>query len=46
MRSVLALLLTGAALAGCTLEPAYRRPAPAIPQTFPVGGAYPTASVR
>ena len=44
MRSVLALLLTGAALAGCTLEPAYRRPAPAIPQTFPVGGAYPTTS--
>ena len=44
MRSFLAILLTGAALAGCTLEPAYRRPAPSVPQTWPVGAAYPATS--
>ena len=44
MRKALSLLLVGAALAGCTLEPRYVRPAPAVPQTWPVGAAYPTAS--
>jgi multidrug efflux system outer membrane protein len=43
-RPFTALLLAGLALAGCTLEPHYVRPSPAIPQTFPVGGAYPAAS--
>lgn len=44
MRRILALALTGAALAGCTLEPHYARPTPAIPGAFPTGGAYPAAS--
>jgi multidrug efflux system outer membrane protein len=44
MRKLLAVLLSGAALAGCTLEPHYVRPAPAVPQTWPVGGAYPAAN--
>lgn len=29
------------ALAGCTLEPHYVRPSPAVPANFPQGGAYP-----
>lgn len=37
----LATLLSLAALAGCSLEPHYLRPTPAVPPTFPVGGAYP-----
>ena len=41
MRRLLALLLTGATLAGCTLEPHYVRQAPAAPLTWPVGAAYP-----
>jgi multidrug efflux system outer membrane protein len=44
VRKVLALLLAGASLAGCTLEPHYVRPTPAIPQSWPVGDAYPPAS--
>jgi outer membrane protein, multidrug efflux system len=43
VRRVLAVLLTGATLTGCTLEPHYLRPAPAVPQTWPVGAAYPPA---
>lgn len=42
----LAILLSTAALAGCTLEPAYVRPIPAAPRTWPVGAAYPAARVR
>ncbi|MFI4966487.1 MAG: efflux transporter outer membrane subunit [Caulobacterales bacterium] len=42
MRRLLAILLSGATLAGCTLEPHYLRPAPAAPQTWPVGAAYPS----
>ena len=41
MRRALALALTAAALAGCTLEPAYVRPTPTTPATWPVGAAYP-----
>jgi multidrug efflux system outer membrane protein len=42
-----ALILTlCAALAGCTLEPHYVRPTPAIPTTWPVGAAYPEASAE
>lgn len=41
MRRALAILMTGAGLAGCTLEPRYVRPAPTIPQAWPVGAAYP-----
>ena len=37
MRRLIAVLLSGAALTGCTLEPAYVRPTPAAPQTWPVG---------
>lgn len=37
------MILTASALAGCTLEPAYVRPAPAVPSTWPVGAAYPPA---
>jgi multidrug efflux system outer membrane protein len=44
MKKLIAVLLSGAALAGCTLEPHYVRPAPAVPQTWPVGAAYPPAS--
>lgn len=40
MRRALALLMS-AALCGCSLEPAYVRPEPAIPGTWPVGEAYP-----
>jgi multidrug efflux system outer membrane protein len=32
------------ALSGCTLEPHYARPAPAIPATWPAGPAYPQAA--
>jgi multidrug efflux system outer membrane protein len=44
MRRALFLALSAAALAGCTLEPTYVRPPPAVPQTWPVGAAYPAAS--
>jgi multidrug efflux system outer membrane protein len=37
----LSALLALAMLAGCTLEPHYVRPAPAVPPAFPQGGAYP-----
>ena len=40
----LAILLCASGLAGCSLEPAYVRPAPAIPATWPVGAAYPAVS--
>ena len=43
MRRALGILLASAALAGCTLEPAYHRPSPAVPGAWPVGQAYPTA---
>ncbi|HEX3367882.1 efflux transporter outer membrane subunit [Phenylobacterium sp.] len=42
MRKLLAVLLSGSVLAGCTLEPRYVRPTPAVPQAWPVGEAYPT----
>jgi multidrug efflux system outer membrane protein len=41
MRSLLAVVLCGAALTACTLEPHYARPTPAVPQSWPVGAAYP-----
>ncbi|MDB5427085.1 MAG: efflux system outer rane lipoprotein [Phenylobacterium sp.] len=44
MRRALALALSAAALTGCTLEPHYARPTPAVPQTWPVGAAYPPAT--
>ena len=44
MRRALALLLAGAALAGCTLEPKDLRPAPPIPGALPAGGDYPAAA--
>lgn len=42
MRKFIAVLLSGSVLAGCTLEPHYVRPVPAVPQAWPVGEAYPT----
>jgi len=39
-RALISLTLAGALLAGCTLEPAYRQPAPAVPAQFPTGPAY------
>jgi len=36
--------LAALALAGCTLEPHYVRPAPAIPAAWPTGPAYPQAA--
>jgi multidrug efflux system outer membrane protein len=38
-----AVLSVSGALAGCTLEPRYVRPQPAIPQSWPAGPAYPQA---
>lgn len=43
MRRALAIAVTAGALAGCTLEPTYVRPAPATPAIWPVGAAYPPA---
>jgi multidrug efflux system outer membrane protein len=40
----LAILLSAASLASCTLEPAYVRPTPAAPQAWPVGAAYPAGT--
>lgn len=40
MRRTLLPLVAAAALAGCTLEPHYVRPAPAVPVSWPVGAAY------
>jgi len=40
------LLLAAVALTGCSLEPAYVRPTPAAPQTWPVGAAYPAVQPR
>ncbi|TAJ73259.1 MAG: efflux transporter outer membrane subunit [Phenylobacterium sp.] len=42
----LGVLLATAALGGCTLEPAYVRPAPAAPATWPVGAAYAPARAQ
>jgi multidrug efflux system outer membrane protein len=44
VRRALALGLCAASLAGCTLEPRYVRPSPAIPPSWPVGAAYPTGT--
>jgi multidrug efflux system outer membrane protein len=44
MRRLGTLILSATALAGCTLEPAYHRPQPAVPATWPVGAAYPAAA--
>jgi multidrug efflux system outer membrane protein len=41
MRLAGAILACGLALTGCTLEPHYARPQPAIPGTWPMGAAYP-----
>ena len=38
----LTVLVVAAGLAGCTLEPHYVRPSPAIPSSWPTGPAYPT----
>jgi multidrug efflux system outer membrane protein len=43
MRRVLSAGLGALALAGCTLEPHYVRPAPAVPSTWPSGPAYATS---
>ena len=40
MRRGVAIIMAGASLAGCTLEPTYVRPIPAAPPTWPVGTAY------
>lgn len=41
MRRFVSLGLAAAMLAGCTLEPHYVRPSPAVPQSWPTGAAYP-----
>lgn len=38
----LPIALAVAALAGCTFEPKYQRPAPPVPASFPTGGVYQT----
>jgi len=43
MRRAFSIVLAAGALAGCTLEPTYVRPTPAVPSTWPVGAAYPPA---
>jgi multidrug efflux system outer membrane protein len=40
------LSLASLGLAGCTLEPHYARPAPAIPTTWPTGPAYAPAQTK
>lgn len=40
MRNALAIILTIACLAGCTMVPRYSRPAPPIPAEWPTGAAY------
>jgi multidrug efflux system outer membrane protein len=40
MKRVLAILLAGALGSACTLDPAYRRPAPPVPAAFPQGPSY------
>lgn len=44
MRRLIALAASASLLTGCTLEPHYVRPAPAIPSTWPSGPAYPAPS--
>jgi multidrug efflux system outer membrane protein len=44
VRRALGLALAAASLAGCTLEPRYVRPTPAIPTSWPTGASYPTPS--
>jgi len=43
MRRALVMVFAAGALGGCTLEPTYLRPAPAVPSSWPVGAAYPPA---
>lgn len=43
MRKALVLAATALTLAGCTLEPHYVRPTPAIPSSWPTGAAYSAA---
>ena len=38
------VLLAGALAAGCTLDPAYRRPAAPVPSAFPQGPSFPPAA--
>jgi multidrug efflux system outer membrane protein len=40
MRRLVLILLAGASLGGCTLDPAYRRPAAPVPSAFPQGPSY------
>jgi multidrug efflux system outer membrane protein len=44
VRRILAFGLAATTLAGCTLEPHYVRPAPAVPGSWPTGPAYPAPS--
>jgi multidrug efflux system outer membrane protein len=46
MRRAAALAAAGLLLQGCALEPRYVRPAPAVPQTWPMGAAYPAPSAE
>ncbi|CAN7143603.1 efflux transporter outer membrane subunit [Phenylobacterium sp. LjRoot225] len=46
MKHALALAVAGLALCGCTLEPHYVRPVPAIPAAWPKGEAYPPAAAE
>jgi multidrug efflux system outer membrane protein len=43
-RRLLALTACALALAGCTLDPAYQRPAAPVPTAWPTGAAYPATS--
>jgi multidrug efflux system outer membrane protein len=40
MRRLLATLIAGALVTGCTLDPAYHRPEPPVPASFPQGPSY------
>jgi len=46
MRPTISAVLAAVALAGCTLEPHYVRPQPAVPGAWPVGPAYLPASAQ
>lgn len=44
MRRLCSILLAGALTAGCTLDPAYKRPAPPVPSAFLQGQSFPPAA--
>jgi len=46
MRRLAFVLLAGAMVSGCNLDPAYQRPAAPVPTAFPQGPSYPPAAAN